>query len=604
MSKRLWKIGMAITVLLALFTIRLAWLQLIPSSWTTLATTAGTPEKLAKWKRTSIHQRQQSIVVNSGRGNFYDRYGNPITGESYMSLALFPAVFRHWEEQQETKLNELATLLSISRSDLLEYLKKQQDPAYWQDRNGRPIKLSDREAERIEQLHIDGIRVLPYQNRYIAAFENKHIIGFTSQHPEWLLRNEQKAVMSGKRSLTDQVGGSGLERSLEPLIHSVGATYASYYFDGRNYPLHGLDLRIKQPRNSYYPLEVITTIDLGLQNKLEEYADQIGLVEGAIVVLDANNADIAAMVSRPKLPQRFTASDGSQWTNYALKAVAPGSIYKLVTAAAALEAGMADKDELFYCNGSYGKYKLSCWKRDGHGAITWEEGLAQSCNIVFATLAERAGSERLERTASALGMLGQAGWQSKQTKALLPAKLRLLQEEEPGRIFLPEAAPVDGGVTAQSGIGQRDVAISPLQAANLVVTLLHSGTVLEPRSVKEIRYANHQTMVRLPVQTASSTSRIRQSTSAAILKGMEAVVERGTGKAIRPGIWRLAGKTGTAQVEKKGQERVHQWFIGYGPVQKPKYAAAVLSANRSTVSSNQAAVIFRGVMDIAAQLQR
>jgi cell division protein FtsI/penicillin-binding protein 2 len=436
----------------------------------------------------------------------------------------------------------------------------------------------------------------------LSSFDAKHWIGFTSEHPEWLNAAHRDELQSGKRSLTEQVGGSGLEKSLDGLLHGIGQTSVSYYLDARNAPLHGLDIRVAQPKNNYYPLRVVTTIDLELQNRLEEYADQMGLQEGAIVVLDTHNADIAAMVSRPKLhPGHFLSGDGSEWENHALKAAAPGSIYKLITAAAALEHHVVGRRETFHCDGEYGKYGLSCWKEGGPGELSLQEGIAESCNIVFAALAERLKAEELERTAESLGVIERIGWHNDHPFGPFAQPLRLLEEEEGGKLFA-DRSQTDGGSMAQSGIGQRDVRMTPLQAANLIVTLLHSGTVMEPRLVSEIRYASGERMVKLkPRHSPQPSGKIGGYTADTLLRSMEAVVEYGTGAQIRKGVWRVAGKSGTAETTRNGESLNHQWFTGYGPIESPRYAIAVLAANRSIGSRHLATQLFRGAMDIAAK---
>ncbi|MDQ6418562.1 penicillin-binding transpeptidase domain-containing protein [Paenibacillus sp. LHD-117] len=599
MLKRIVIAGICMSIVLLFFIGRLAWLQLLPGQPGTAA--HGTMPR-ESWKRMAVVQRQRSLVLDSGRGDFVDRYGKPITGETYETPALFPV---HPDARgSETDLAKLAGILGVGLPELLARWDQMTAPDFWRaTTDSSPYRLSREQAERIRALKTNGVRVLPYRNRYLDSFDAKHIIGFTSQHPEWLMRAHPRDLREGKRRLTEQVGGSGLEKSLDSLLHGVGETSVSYFIDGRNAPLHGLDLRIVQPKNGYYPLKAVTTIDLSLQNDLEDYADQAGLKEGAIVVLDAQNADIVAMVSRPKLPARFQLADGSEWVNHALKAVEPGSIYKLVTAAAALENKVVRKGERFHCDGEYGKYGLSCWKHGGHGDITLEEGLAQSCNIVFATLAERLRSEQLDRTAAALGVKDRIGWHNEKATGLLSRSFRLLEEEEKGRLFAADSEAVDGGVMAQSGIGQRDVRMTPLQAANLIVTLLHGGHVWEPRLVSEIDYASGGSMVEFPsrIDQDLGGSRIHPSTARALLRGMEEVVTHGTASSIRQGKWALAGKTGTAETVKDGVQRNHQWFAGYGPVKSPRYAIAVLAANRPVGSHHLATRVFRGAMDIAAR---
>lgn len=634
MFKRIWLIAWLISLVMLVYIGRLAWLQLMPGS--SSAAVLSQQASRGGWQRLSVQQRQRNLVLDTGRGDFYDRHGVPITGETYSAVALFP--IRKEMRGQKEDLTELSGLLGMTEEQLQQKWDAVREPVFWKaDGEQRPMRLTDAQAKRIKELKLNGIRVLPYRNRYLPQFEAKHVIGFTSQHPEWLQAVHAKELASGKRKLAEQVGGSGLEKSLDKLLHGVGATSVSYFIDGQNAPLHGLDMRITQPGNRYYPLKAITTIDLQLQNEIEDYVDAQGMQEGAVVVLDTSNADVVAMVSRPQLkPGQFQSSDGSEWANHALKAAAPGSVFKLVTEAAALESGAVNRHDTFYCNGEYGKYGLSCWKEGGHGYVTLEEGLAQSCNIAFATIAERLKASELKRTADALGIGRQAGWHREEAFGPFAAPLRLLEEEESGQLFAPAGslktggesgsghtgkrsgkqaaqleareqaamlAAVDGGVLAQSGIGQRDVKMSPLQAANLIVTLLNEGRVMEPRLVSEIRYANGQRMVKLPAQRAQAIhGRIKPATAHALLRGMQAVVDHGTGRSIRQGLWAVAGKSGTAETIRAGTARNNLWFAGYGPVKKPRYAIAVLVENQPPGSANQATKLFRGVMDIAAAL--
>ncbi|MFD0588227.1 peptidoglycan D,D-transpeptidase FtsI family protein [Paenibacillus sp. GCM10027627] len=607
MAKRAIAAAMLITVMMLLFLGRLAFLQLFPGHSVPAKPVAGARES---WKRTAVVQRQRGLILDTGRGDFVDRYGRAITGETYWTAAFFPISHR---VRDNSKLEELARLLQVSSEELMQWLRPMREADFWRSEPGsEPAKLTTEQAERIRELNIEGFRVLPYRNRYVAGFDSKHWVGFTSEHPEWLQHAHKDELISGKRKLSEQVGGSGLERSLDSLLHGIGETSVSYYLDGQNVPLHGLDLRVRQSKNPYYPLKVVTTVDLQLQNEIEAYADKIGLKKGAIVVLDANNSDIVAMVSRPNLNNgHFQSGDGSDWENHALQAVEPGSIYKLVTAASALENGLVHRKETFHCNGEYGKYGLSCWKEGGHGKLTLKEGLAKSCNIVFAELAERLSGKQLQSTARKLGVIGQIGWHSEKAFGPFPEKLRLFQEEEEGRLFANEdgggvdSEKIDGGIMAQSGIGQRDVRMSPLQAANLIVTLLNGGRVMEPRIVSEIRFANGRLLTEIPTRRSSrENGRISTSTAHTLLDGMRAVVDHGTGKQIKDGVWEVAGKTGTAESKRDGKAVNHQWFAGYGPVKSPQYAVAVLSLDRPVGSAHQATSVFRGVMDLLAAYKK
>ncbi|AZN43669.1 penicillin-binding protein 2 [Paenibacillus albus] len=583
------------SLLLMLYMLRIAWLQFAPAA-PAMASRAST-----QLKAESVAQRERELVLDTGRGDFYDANGLAITGETYKALAVFPLQQRA-RTNIPKELAKLAGVLGVREVALGDWMRGLKEPAFWRSAEERlPHKLTEHQLRQIDKLHVNGVRVLPYRNRYPEAFDPKHVIGYTSQHPELLRSDYSERLEDKTMKLTDQTGGSGLERSLDELLQGVGATSVSYFTNGADEPLHGLDLRVTGPDNPYYPLRITTTLSLPIQNKLEQYIDKNGLKEGAVVVLDAVTGDIVSMISRPKLVVSRIGVSGTDTANHAIRAAVPGSIFKLVTEAAALEAGMTSEGESFYCGGSYGRYGLHCWKRGGHGTLTLQEALADSCNVAFATIAERLSARQLTIAADQLGLARQVGWASERAFQPLGKPLKQLQDEEAGTVFSRIPAVRDGGQLAQTGIGQRDVRMSPLQAANLMVTLLHQGVVQEPRLVSEIRYGNGQLLAKLPRQLAPAPyGQISLHTAQTLLRGMEAVVAYGTGSSINEGRWRVAGKSGTAQVTRGGQERINHWFVGYGPVQSPRYAVAVLAENRTPGLSNKATVLFRGVMDILA----
>jgi len=591
-NQRIFGILLLISGLFAIWLMRLGWLQLAPPS---LSLTAS---KQTDWEQIAVHQRERSLVLDTGRGDFVDRSGRALTGESYQALAVFP--LQASARGSAAALNQLASVLGVSPEPFKLWLNELREPKFWQREGVRQVHaLTNEQLKVISGLKIDGIRVLPYRNRYPQSFLARHAIGYIAQHPEHIQSYYAEDLAAKRRKLTDLIGGAGLERALEPLLRGAGPTAALYFTDGQNKPLHGLDVRFTGPSNPYYPLKIVTTIDASIQEQIERYVDKQGLKEGAVVVLDASNGDIVAMASRPQLSPFSLGAPGSDLANHAIRAVAPGSIFKIVTEAAALEAGATHEHEQFQCSGHYGKYGLKCWKAGGHGKLTLREALAQSCNVAFATLAERLSPQSFVAAADKLGIGRQIGWEETKSFAPLEGPLRMLQEEEAGKVFAALQAQRDGGQLAQTGIGQRDVRMSPLQAANMVVTLLHDGIIFAPRLVSEIRYANDQLMVKLPVHTAPSKyGAISSSTAQTILKGMEWTVKQGTGKAIQNGIWQVAGKSGTAET---GIARNHQWFTGYGPTEAPRYVVAVLAENRLPNTTNQATRLFRGIMDILAR---
>ncbi|WP_036722111.1 penicillin-binding transpeptidase domain-containing protein, partial [Paenibacillus forsythiae] len=144
--------------------------------------------------------------------------------------------------------------------------------------------------------------------------------------------------------------------------------------------------------------------------------------------------------------------------------------------------------------------------------------------------------------------------------------------------------------------------VTPLQAANLIVTLLHGGEVRAPRILSEVDFANGQKLMDLPPHLApAAEGRISERTAKLLRFWMRRVVTDGTGRPLRDSRWALAGKSGTAETLVKGAPRSNQWFIGFGPAEQPRYAAAVLVKNAAPGSSHTATRLFGEVMDLLAE---
>jgi len=242
-----------------------------------------------------------------------------------------------------------------------------------------------------------------------------------------------------------------------------------------------------------------------------------------------------------------------------------------------------------------GKYGLSCWKQGGHGHVTLAEAFAQSCNVAFAALSERLTPEQIADTARRLGLGQTVGWQGEVGGELF----RQLDGEEPGQFFSGSLSAVDGGAMAQTAIGQRDVRITPLQAANMMLTVLNRGQVVRPRAVSEINYRNGIALRRFAPQTLIDRSEgISAATAATLQQWMRNVVTSGTGWRLNGSAWPLAGKTGTAQIPLPGGEGENEWFVGYGPADRPRYAAAVMIRKPLEDAEHTAVIVFGEIMDM------
>lgn len=553
----------------------------------------------------SVMQRLSGMVLNDGRGHFYDRHLRPLTGEKVNALAVFPLWYRRDRPAPETE-QKLAELLNVPPEKWERWVSELDAPALWNNGEKKDVvPLTEEQVAKIKKLHIAGIRVVPYEKRYPNSYLASHAIGFTSQHPERLRSEYADRLESGRLEAKSLIGASGLEKTFDPFLHGLEKSMIFHLVDAHHRPLKGAGIRMYEPDHPLYPLRVVTTLDQSIQQAVEQIVDEGGMKAGAVVVMDTATADILAMVSRPNFDPIRVDPLKDDWRNLAVKATIPGSVFKIVTAAAVLEHGRDALNTSYFCSGELGRYRFSCWKPDGHGHITLAEAFAQSCNISFAQAALRLDSQALERTADKFGLLVENGWKDERGLAGKKPFVQL-DGEEAGRVFLPDGDENDPGAIVQAAIGQRDVRVSPLAAANMIVTILNDGVAKRPRIVSEIRYSDGTLMKRFPTQRLfEHKSGIHPYTAATLKEWMQLAVKEGTGSQLKDAVWSLAGKTGTAQApDGSGQMKEHQWFVGYGPVETPRYAVAVYVHETDGRQGHIATRLFGKIMDQLAQLEQ
>jgi penicillin-binding protein 2 len=338
------------------------------------------------------------------------------------------------------------------------------------------------------------------------------------------------------------------------------------------------------------------SIDLELQRVAEEaFADDAG----SVVALDPRNGEILVMGSFPAYDPNFFSGqfERSQWldlvndedhplTNRSIQGrYAPGSTFKLVVAAAALEEGVVTPDTEMSCSGSVRMYGnvFHCARASGHGRINLVDAIAQSCNSYFFQLGAKLQIENIARYGRLFGLGVPTGVD--------------LPHEVSGLIPDPEwkksvrSEPWYAGETISVAVGQGSVLVTSLQMARLAATVGTSGDVHRPKlflrtlPVGAVPEPFADAALQEPVRHVN----LRESTWRALQEGMSrAVQSNGTaGRARLDGI-QVAGKTGTAQVasrqriaasadEKRPEHlRNHAWFVGFAPRVNPEIAIAVL----------------------------
>ena len=331
---------------------------------------------------------------------------------------------------------------------------------------------------------------------------------------------------------------------------------------------------------------IVTTIDPRLQ---EVAAEALGSSKGAVVALDPRTGDVLALASNPTFdPAPLAVHDGetvrSTWkrlnddpenpmlSNAAQELFPPGSTFKLVTLAAALESGMTpgttfpnppelDLPQTTNTLQNFGGSR--CF--GGAPRITLAQALLVSCNVTFGELGLELGAERLVNQAAAFGFNQQVAFDIPFAEGSMPP---------------PEAFEEDLPGVAYSAIGQQSVASNPLSMAMIVSAIANGGVLMRPRLVAEIRDPEGRVLKRLDPEPFSQPVSLQTATQMRDM--MVAVVDRGTATAAQiPGV-KVAGKTGTAQ---HGGQNPHAWFVAFAPADAPRIAVAVVVLNGGDLGS-------------------
>lgn len=327
------------------------------------------------------------------------------------------------------------------------------------------------------------------------------------------------------------------------------------------------------------------TIDDHLQATVEAVAGK-HLTRGAAVVLEVESGDILAMASFPTYDTARVAdyldADGAPLYNRATAAYNCGSVFKTVTAMAALESGLGGT--VLTCNGSVkvGKNTIRCHHLLGHGALSLSEAFACSCNPYFIGLSARTGGSTLYRYASLLGfdspLFLMSGWQTE-------------------RATLPKLDDIDGSVRlANVSIGQGDLLATPLHIAAMTACVAGGGEYRRPNLYHGTVGADGT----LSPYKRDPATRVCSQTTAATLRAMMCdVMTDGTGASAAPTYGQAGGKTGTAETGWRtatGETMVHSWFTGFYPAEDPRYVVTVLAEDSETTGQT-AAPAFKVICD-------
>lgn len=509
----------------------------------------------------SVKQRTQSIVLDSGRGRFTDRNGEALTADYYPSLVLFPFL-----KDIDWPSGKIAEITGISEGQLKNAVQTAKAPfAYGGD---NPVKLTIEQQQQINDLKVPGVFAL-FQQVKSEEMIGEHLIGLVRQNEKILKQRYKEKLDKGLISKDTEIGITGLQRAFDEFLLPEGESKLLYHVDQLGEPLFGLDVKYTAPANPFYPTAIKTTLNKELQMMAEETVDQFKMGKGGIVLLDIETSDVLAMVSRPKINEDNPFGNAGG-INQVIEPQIPGSVFKIITAAAVIEQDVQIRGRTFDCNlNLYGDDKGN---RE-LGSLDFEESFAQSCNYTFAKLAEEIMIQNpnyFEEYAENLGLIGPVGWQG---DVFYFSDFKQLPEERAGRIWGDEKDKQVKKAINQTAIGQKEVRVSPLAVANMMATIARGGEKKQVRAVSEVQYKNGTTLFSFPNQRVEG-EKLASYTVSNLQKLLRGVILGGTGQRFQSLPYQLAGKSGTAETGRSGLE--NKWFAAYFPVEKPKYALVVV----------------------------
>jgi len=592
------------------------------------------------WARLSDSNQFNMRSVTPARGRIFDEKNRLLAGntETY-SLSITP---QH-AGNLKVAMRRIAQLVDLKDSEIDEIIKTAKSQAKFM-----PVTIKDELTQRdLSRLAIRSplMNGVSFSKRYRRIYPQAHLTGHITGYVSPVTARELENEPRWGRLPNIRIGKVGVEYALEQELRGapgldrieINSRGKAVRIINDKIPQPGKDARLtlnmeiqayaynRLRRGNSDVVKNTNDIQAALQGNEElrqhfAVGDDLVLRDakerfvpgesGAAIVMDVRNGDVISMVSAPSYDpnqfseklltrdwKRLSSHPRTPLLNRAISGLyAPGSTFKMVVAAAALEAGVISSKTRYKCEGSmeFGNRKFHCWFDDGHQSLNVMQALERSCDIYFYEIALKTGINRIHDMAKRLGLGAPSGLDLPFEKlGIMPN--RDWKMENRGTVWTP-------GETIVAGIGQGFVLTTPMQLAVMTARLADGKRAITPRL-----FATNDDPVEFePLNVAPSVMKV-------IKKGMEDVLEGRLGTARRYDLDQhgLAGKTGTVQVkritkeqreagiidniDRPWKERDHALFVAYAPRKNPRYAAVVVVEHGGSGSS-MAAPIARDIL--------
>ncbi len=535
--KRIILLFLIFLLLTSLLSFRLIWIQVINSD---------------EYQKKAIEQRTRELKVEPKRGIIYDRQGRELAvSASSETVVAIPLEV----ENPTTTAKLLSEVLDMDYDYIYQRITRKASAVYVKR------KVSEDVAREIRGLDLKGITFTEESKRfYPKANLASHILGFAG---------------------IDSQGLDGIELSYDKLLKGkAGKIEAERDAAGRSIPDGIQEYVAPNDGNSLY-LTIDEVIQYIAERELDKAVNEFQVSGGTVIVMDPRNGDILALANRPDYnPNSFADYPQKLWRNRGISdGFEPGSTFKIITTAAALEEGVVNENDRFVDPG-YIKVSgetINCWKHGGHGSQTFAEVVQNSCNPGFVQVGMRVGKEAFYNYIKAFGF-------GDQTSINLPG--------EAGGIVskYDNIGPVELA-TMSFGHG---ITVTPIQLTTAVSAVANKGMLLQPKLLKEIHSPDGELLEE--VEPIKIRQVISEKNAERTLNLLEGVVEKGSGAKAKIEGYRIGGKTGTAK--HYGAEVYDASFIGILPINKPQLVISVVLYDITGYpyyGSQTAAPVFRNI---------
>lgn len=507
------------------------------------------------YRRTSEHNRIRLIRLEAPRGNIYDRADVPLaTNRPAYNVYVIP------EDFDPADFSELSRLLDLSEDEIRRRMSKSRSASFTPALLKQDISKELAMKMEEKRPRLSGVFIHVQAMRYYPEGENgAHLVGYIGR----ISQGEYERLDRSVYYRDSWLGRSGVEKIYDLQLRGEDGG-RQIEVDARSLPMRILGEKKPEPGSDLH-----LTIDSKLESAIRPLLhDRLA----SALMMDLETGEILAAVSTPGFDPNVFVTKGKNrervdllgsrqlpLLNRGFSGVyPPGSVFKLVTAMAALESSVITPHTTFQCPGYFqfnsGSRRFKCWFDGGHGRVDLYTALERSCNVYFYNTGRLLGEKRLAEYARKLGFGSRPEWKFPVASGLVPdAEWKQLKFHD---AWYP-------GDTVTFAIGQGYLLVTPLQILRLVGAIATDGAILEPKLVRE------EKEIREPKKITVSKETFR-----ALRQGMLRVVnsDRGTGQLARVDFMKLAAKTGTAQAPPGAS---HAWFSGFFPYEQPKIALVV-----------------------------